>query len=135
MYPAVIGAAIGGMLFAAILTVLLLVYIIRNRNNNPRSTASPGKTLTSQRIKWSEDQKVDLRTLLDHLVQAREIYIKYVQAKLKMDSAHLGFGPALAIPRAASPLSVNPAPASQAPAAGEGNEPVSVTITVKATGS
>ncbi|XP_072230536.1 V-set and immunoglobulin domain-containing protein 10-like 2 [Leuresthes tenuis] len=36
MYPAVVGAAIGGMLFAAILTVLLLVYIIRNRNNNPR---------------------------------------------------------------------------------------------------
>ncbi|XP_027886371.1 V-set and immunoglobulin domain-containing protein 10-like 2 [Xiphophorus couchianus] len=36
MYPAVIGAAIGGMLFAAILTVLLLMYIIRNRNNNPR---------------------------------------------------------------------------------------------------
>ncbi|GLD67866.1 V-set and immunoglobulin domain-containing protein 10-like 2, partial [Lates japonicus] len=35
MYPAVIGAAIGGMLFAAILTALLLVYIIRNRNNNP----------------------------------------------------------------------------------------------------
>ncbi|XP_022618404.1 V-set and immunoglobulin domain-containing protein 10-like 2 [Seriola dumerili] len=36
MYPAVIGAAIGGMLFAAIITALLLVYIIRNRNNNPR---------------------------------------------------------------------------------------------------
>ncbi|XP_026038193.1 V-set and immunoglobulin domain-containing protein 10-like 2 [Astatotilapia calliptera] len=36
VYPAVIGAAIGGMLFAAILTVLLLMYIIRNRNNNPR---------------------------------------------------------------------------------------------------
>jgi len=38
MYPAVVGAAIGGMLFAAILTVLLLVYIIRNRNNNPRES-------------------------------------------------------------------------------------------------
>nr|XP_046267443.1 V-set and immunoglobulin domain-containing protein 10-like 2 [Scatophagus argus] len=36
MYPAVIGAAIGGMLFAAIVTALLLVFIIRNRNNNPR---------------------------------------------------------------------------------------------------
>ncbi|XP_041864734.1 V-set and immunoglobulin domain-containing protein 10-like 2 [Melanotaenia boesemani] len=36
MYPAVIGAAIGGILFAAIPTFLLLVYIIRNRNNNPR---------------------------------------------------------------------------------------------------
>ncbi|XP_041864733.1 V-set and immunoglobulin domain-containing protein 10-like 2 [Melanotaenia boesemani] len=38
MYPAVIGAAIGGMLFAAILTVLLLVFIIRNRHNNPRKS-------------------------------------------------------------------------------------------------
>ncbi|XP_030601523.1 V-set and immunoglobulin domain-containing protein 10-like 2 [Archocentrus centrarchus] len=36
LYPAVIGAAIGGMLIAAILTVLLLVFILRNRSNNPR---------------------------------------------------------------------------------------------------
>ncbi|XP_031728431.1 V-set and immunoglobulin domain-containing protein 10-like 2 [Anarrhichthys ocellatus] len=36
VYPAVIGAAIGGMLIAAFLTALLLVYIIRNRNNNPQ---------------------------------------------------------------------------------------------------
>ncbi|KAF3840824.1 hypothetical protein F7725_006686, partial [Dissostichus mawsoni] len=35
-YPAVIGAAIGGMFIAALITVLLLVFIIRNRNNNPR---------------------------------------------------------------------------------------------------
>ncbi|KAJ7997613.1 hypothetical protein DPEC_G00230830 [Dallia pectoralis] len=35
-YPAVIGAAIGGMLIAAIATILLFMYIIRNRNNNPR---------------------------------------------------------------------------------------------------
>ncbi|XP_027887452.1 V-set and immunoglobulin domain-containing protein 10-like 2 [Xiphophorus couchianus] len=36
MYPAVVGAAVGGMLFAAIPTVLLLVFIIRNRDSNPR---------------------------------------------------------------------------------------------------
>lgn len=35
-YPAVIGAAIGGMIIAAILTVLLFIFIVRNRNNNPR---------------------------------------------------------------------------------------------------
>ncbi|KAM9332690.1 V-set and immunoglobulin domain-containing protein 10-like 2 [Pholidichthys leucotaenia] len=35
VYPAVIGAAIGGMLLAVILTVLLLMCIIRNHNNNP----------------------------------------------------------------------------------------------------
>ncbi|GAA6097169.1 V-set and immunoglobulin domain-containing protein 10-like 2 [Tachysurus ichikawai] len=35
-YPAVIGAAIGGMLIATIATVLLFMYLVRNRNNNPR---------------------------------------------------------------------------------------------------
>lgn len=35
-YPAVIGAAIGGMLVATIATVLLFMYVVRNRNNNPR---------------------------------------------------------------------------------------------------
>lgn len=38
MYPAVVGAAVGGMLFAAIPTVLLLIYIFRNRSNNPRES-------------------------------------------------------------------------------------------------
>lgn len=38
VYPAVIGAAVGGMIFAAILMSLLLVYIVRNRNNNPRES-------------------------------------------------------------------------------------------------
>lgn len=33
-----VGAAIGGMLFAAIITALLLMYLIRNRNNNPRES-------------------------------------------------------------------------------------------------
>ncbi|XP_026862103.1 V-set and immunoglobulin domain-containing protein 10-like 2, partial [Electrophorus electricus] len=35
-YPAVIGAAIGGMLVATIPTVLLFLYVVRNRNNIPR---------------------------------------------------------------------------------------------------
>ncbi|ROL47584.1 V-set and immunoglobulin domain-containing protein 10-like 2 [Anabarilius grahami] len=35
-YPAVIGAAIGGMIIATIITVLLFMYVVRNRNNNPR---------------------------------------------------------------------------------------------------
>ncbi|XP_022531716.2 V-set and immunoglobulin domain-containing protein 10-like 2 [Astyanax mexicanus] len=34
--PAVIGAAIGGMLVAAIATILLFMYVVRNRNNMPR---------------------------------------------------------------------------------------------------
>ncbi|KAJ8402146.1 hypothetical protein AAFF_G00370110 [Aldrovandia affinis] len=40
-YPAVIGAAIGGMLLATILTVLLFLYIVRNRNNNRREYHPP----------------------------------------------------------------------------------------------
>ncbi|GAA6097168.1 titin-like isoform X1 [Tachysurus ichikawai] len=35
-YPAVIGAAIGGMLMATLTTVLLFIYVLRNRNNLPR---------------------------------------------------------------------------------------------------
>ncbi|XP_053505399.1 V-set and immunoglobulin domain-containing protein 10-like 2 [Ictalurus furcatus] len=35
-YPAVIGAAIGGMLLATLCTVLLFIYMLRNRNNHPR---------------------------------------------------------------------------------------------------
>ncbi|XP_059381435.1 V-set and immunoglobulin domain-containing protein 10-like 2 [Carassius carassius] len=35
-YPAVIGAAIGGMIIATLITVLLFIYVVRNRNNNPR---------------------------------------------------------------------------------------------------
>ncbi|XP_063058343.1 hemicentin-1 [Engraulis encrasicolus] len=35
-YPAVIGAAIGGMIVAGSLMFILFIYILRNRNNNPR---------------------------------------------------------------------------------------------------
>ncbi|KAF4077459.1 hypothetical protein AMELA_G00208480 [Ameiurus melas] len=41
-YPAVIGAAIGGMILATLSTVLLFIFVLRNRNNNPRpSMAQP----------------------------------------------------------------------------------------------
>lgn len=35
-YPAVIGAAVGGMIVATIGTMLLFMFIVRNRNRNPR---------------------------------------------------------------------------------------------------
>lgn len=48
-------------------------------------------------------------------------------------------GATMALPRASSPLTTSPLSAtpttSQAPPPGDDNEPVSVTITVKATGS
>ncbi|XP_075343486.1 V-set and immunoglobulin domain-containing protein 10-like 2 [Odontesthes bonariensis] len=60
-YPAVIGAAVGGMLFAVISTLLLFVYIIRNRNNNPRLHdmlfGSP-HSQSRENINFAEDEGV-----------------------------------------------------------------------------
>ncbi|XP_020564510.1 V-set and immunoglobulin domain-containing protein 10-like 2 [Oryzias latipes] len=127
MYPAVIGAAIGGMLFAAILTALLLVYIIRNRNNNPRlhdMLFGSQHSQSRENINFPEDEVVS------GLEGGREDR-----------GGSSSEGPVIAIPRAASPLTIpppsatpSPTPTIQAPPTDD-NEPVSVTITVKATGS
>ncbi|KAM9847033.1 V-set and immunoglobulin domain-containing protein 10-like 2 [Aulostomus maculatus] len=114
-YPAIVGAAIGGMLFAAIITALLLLYIIRNRNNNPRLH--------------------DLLFGLQHSQSRENINFPEDEVVGGMEGG-IG-GPSMALPRAASPLT--PAALSttpgQAPPTGDDNEPVNVTITVKATGS
>ncbi|XP_053297543.1 V-set and immunoglobulin domain-containing protein 10-like 2 [Pleuronectes platessa] len=125
MYPAVIGAAIGGMLFAALLTALLLVYVIRNRNNNPRlhdMLFGLQHSQSRENINFPEDD----------VVGGSEGGIEEIG----------GFsspGPTMALPRAASPLTASPMSAtpsaSQGPPPGDDNEPVSVTITVNATGS
>ncbi|KAG7516940.1 V-set and immunoglobulin domain-containing 10-like 2 [Solea senegalensis] len=114
MYPAVIGAAIGGMLFAALLTALLLVFIIRNRNNNPR--------------------------LHDMLFE--DEMVRGSGGGMEEIGGSSSSGPSMALPRAASPLTISPmsatpssSPSSHAPPPGDDNEPVNVTITVKATGS
>ncbi|KAM3869182.1 V-set and immunoglobulin domain-containing protein 10-like 2 [Diretmus argenteus] len=121
-YPAVIGAAIGGMIFAAILTVLLLLYIIRNRSNNSRLhdlLFGMQHSQSRENINFPEDE--------------------VVRDELEEIGASSSAGPALALPRAASPLAASPPSAmpitDQAPPPGDDNEPVSVTITVKATGS
>ncbi|XP_029375668.1 V-set and immunoglobulin domain-containing protein 10-like 2 [Echeneis naucrates] len=122
MYPAVVGAAIGGMLFAAIITVLLLVYLIRNRNNNPRLhdlLFGSRHSQSRENINFPEDEAVG-----------------GPEGRIEEISGLSSLGPAMALPRAASPLSATPTTTtSQAPAAGVDNEPVNVTITVKATGS
>ncbi|XP_042069439.1 V-set and immunoglobulin domain-containing protein 10-like 2 [Haplochromis burtoni] len=126
VYPAVIGAAIGGMLFAAILTVLLLMYIIRNRNNNPRLhdlLFGRQHSQSRENINFPEDE----------VVSKSEGGIEEIGGSSSL-------GPAMALPRASSPLTSSPVSAtltttSQAPPSGDDNEPVSVTITVKATGS
>ncbi|XP_061608397.1 V-set and immunoglobulin domain-containing protein 10-like 2 [Phyllopteryx taeniolatus] len=113
-YAAVIGAGIGGMLFAAIATVLLLVYIFRNRNNNPRlhdMLFGLHHSQSRENINFPEDE----------VVNGTETGIG------EMGSSS---SPGARIPRAASPLTT----AGQAPPTGD-NEPVNVTITVQATGS
>ncbi|XP_068572706.1 V-set and immunoglobulin domain-containing protein 10-like 2 [Cebidichthys violaceus] len=125
VYPAVIGAAIGGMLIAAFLTALLLVYIIRNRNNNPRlhdMLFGLQHSQSRENINFPEDE----------VVGGSEGGIEEI-------SGSSSPVPTMALPRAASPLTTSPLSAtptsSQAPPPGDDNEPVSVTITVKATGS
>ncbi|XP_047463867.1 V-set and immunoglobulin domain-containing protein 10-like 2 [Mugil cephalus] len=120
VYPAVIGAAIGGMLFAAILTVLLLVYIIRNRNNNPR--------LHDMLFGMQHSQsRENIHLPEDEVVAGSEGGIEEIGGSSSS-------GPTLALPRASSPLTT-PSPTSQASPTEDENEPVSVTITVKATGT
>ncbi|XP_069577958.1 V-set and immunoglobulin domain-containing protein 10-like 2 [Brachyistius frenatus] len=126
VYPAVIGAAIGGMLFAVIVTVLLLVYIIRNRNNNPRlhdMLFGQQHSQSRENINFPEDDVVGGS-----------------EGGLEEIGGSSSPGPTMAFPRAASPLTTSPTSAtptttSQAPPPGDDNEPVSVTITVKATSS
>ncbi|XP_068456267.1 V-set and immunoglobulin domain-containing protein 10-like 2 [Clinocottus analis] len=122
VYPAVIGAAIGGMLIAAFLTALLLVYIIRNRNNNPRihdMLFGLQHSQSRENINFPEDEVVGRS-----------------EGGIEEISGLSSPGPTMALPRAASPLTTTPRSAtpiptaSQAPAPGEDNEPVSVTITV-----
>ncbi|XP_049599476.1 V-set and immunoglobulin domain-containing protein 10-like 2 [Syngnathus scovelli] len=114
-YPAVIGAAIGGMLFAVIFTVLLLMYIFRNRNNSPRlhdMLFGLRHSQSRENINFPEDEGVSE-------VEGGGI------PEMGSSSSQ-----GLKIPRAASPL----AAADQGPPMGD-NEPVNVTITVQATGS
>ncbi|CAJ1063965.1 V-set and immunoglobulin domain-containing protein 10-like 2 [Xyrichtys novacula] len=114
--PAVIGAAFGGMLLAAFLTVLLLVFIIRNRNNNPRLhdlLFGSQHSQSRENINFPEDEVV-----------------AESEGGIEETGGSSSPGPAMALPRASSPL-----PTAQAPLPGGDNEPVNVTITVQATGS
>ncbi|XP_077402402.1 V-set and immunoglobulin domain-containing protein 10-like 2 isoform X1 [Vanacampus margaritifer] len=113
-YPAVVGAAVGGMLFAAIVTALLLMYIFRNRNNTPRlhdMLFGLRHSQSRENINFPEDE---------------------VASGMEGGIPELGSStnPGPRIPRAASPLTT----AGQAPPTGE-NEPVNVTITVQAANS
>ncbi|XP_038565576.1 V-set and immunoglobulin domain-containing protein 10-like 2 [Micropterus salmoides] len=123
LYPAVIGAVIGGMLFAAILTALLFVFIIRNRNNNPRLHDMLFGLQHSQ-------SRENINIPEDEVVGGSEGGVEEIGG---LSSP----GPTMAIPRASSPLTTSPGSAiptiSQAPPPGDDNEPVSVTITVNVT--
>ncbi|XP_071754218.2 V-set and immunoglobulin domain-containing protein 10-like 2 [Centroberyx gerrardi] len=125
-YPAVIGAAIGAAIFAAIVTALLLLCVIRNRNNNPRlhdMLFGMQHGQSRENINIPEDEVVR---------EGSEGGIEEIGASASQ-------APAMAFPRAASPRPASPMSATPttgpAPPPGDDNEPVNVTITVKATGS
>ncbi|XP_030009979.1 V-set and immunoglobulin domain-containing protein 10-like 2 [Sphaeramia orbicularis] len=122
--PAIIGAAIGGMLFAAFLTMLLLIFIIRNRHNNPR--------LHDMLFGMQHGQsRENINLPEDEVVGGSEGGIEDIGGLSTS-------GPSMALPRASSPLTITPqsaTPSAQAPPPGDDNDPVSVTITVKSIGS
>uniref|UniRef100_A0AAV2J7F4 Nephrin/kirre n=1 Tax=Knipowitschia caucasica TaxID=637954 RepID=A0AAV2J7F4_KNICA len=119
--PAIIGAAIGGMLFAAILTALLLMYIIRNRNNNPRLhdlLFGRQHSQSRENINFPEDEVMGSAGGIEDI------------------GGLSSSGATVSLPRAASPLaapSQSPGPALSTPPFDDGNEPVNVTITVNTT--
>ncbi|XP_056587738.1 V-set and immunoglobulin domain-containing protein 10-like 2 [Triplophysa dalaica] len=109
-YPAVIGAAIGGMLIATIATVLLFIFVVRNRNNNPRLhdlIFGRQNSQSRENINFPEDE----------VVGGSE-----GERGAEEQSPSTGQGPSMAMPRpTATPTNLPP-----------GEEPVNVTITVMA---
>ncbi|XP_057215475.1 V-set and immunoglobulin domain-containing protein 10-like 2 [Triplophysa rosa] len=109
-YPAVIGAAIGGMLIATIATVLLFIFVVRNRNNNPRLhdlIFGRQNSQSRENINFPEDE----------VVGGSE-----GERGAGEQSSSTGQGPSMALPRpTATPTNLPP-----------GEEPVNVTITVMA---
>ncbi|KAJ8266618.1 hypothetical protein GJAV_G00132550 [Gymnothorax javanicus] len=122
-YPAVIGAAIGGMLVAIIGTMLLLVYIVRNRNNNRRLhdfIFGRQNSQSRENINFPEDETVGR---MEGEEGAGEEVRHSPRATSPSPRARSGLAAASAIP--ASILEGLPP--------GDGNDPVNVTITVTAT--
>ncbi|XP_051534073.1 V-set and immunoglobulin domain-containing protein 10-like 2 [Myxocyprinus asiaticus] len=109
-YPAVIGAAIGGMIIATIATVLLFMFVVRNRNNNPRLhdlIFGRQNSQSRENINFPEDEVV-----------GRGEGDRGPGESSPSDSP----GPSMALPRpTATPTNLPP-----------GEEPVNVTITVMA---
>ncbi|XP_068601099.1 V-set and immunoglobulin domain-containing protein 10-like 2 [Brachionichthys hirsutus] len=123
--PAVIGAAIGGMLFAAIAIALLLIFLIRNRNSHPRlhdMLFGLHHSQSRENINFPEDEVA-----------------RAAEGGMEDSGGSASPGPTIALPRASSPLTISPQSAtptfSQAHPHGDDNDPVNVTITVKAVGS
>ncbi|XP_051955803.1 V-set and immunoglobulin domain-containing protein 10-like 2 [Xyrauchen texanus] len=109
-YPAVIGAAIGGMIIATIITVLLFMYVVRNRNNNPRLhdlIFGRQNSQSRENINFPEDE----------VVEGGE-----GERGTGEPSPSASPEPSMALPRpSATPTNLPP-----------GEEPVNVTITVMA---
>ncbi|XP_058866240.1 V-set and immunoglobulin domain-containing protein 10-like 2 [Acipenser ruthenus] len=116
-YPAVIGAAVAGMIVAAVGTMLVFQYIIRNRDNNPRlhdmffgiQPAESRENISNPEDEWGAMGSED----------GGEPTPQNTEGAVATDSAD-------PTPSAEAP--------PQPPPPGDENEPVNVTITVTATG-
>ncbi|XP_061105436.1 V-set and immunoglobulin domain-containing protein 10-like 2 [Conger conger] len=126
-YPAVIGAAIGGMLIAMIGTILLFMYIVRNRNNNRRLhdlIFGMQHSQSRENINFPEDETAGG-------LEGEEVVGGGSPPGVRQSPRAMRPSPLASAGPTASPES--PASVSGAPPPGGDNDPVNVTITVTAT--
>nr|XP_023656234.1 V-set and immunoglobulin domain-containing protein 10-like 2 [Paramormyrops kingsleyae] len=112
-YPAVIGAAVGGMIVATIGTMLLFMFIVRNRNINPRLHDfffGMQRSQSQENINYPEDEVVSRSQSEGHIEEG---------------APSPSPGPAV--------VSGSPMSAEDLPPTGDNADPVNVTITVTAT--
>ncbi|XP_028665399.2 V-set and immunoglobulin domain-containing protein 10-like 2 [Erpetoichthys calabaricus] len=116
-YPAVIGAAVAGMILATVATMLVFQYIVRNRNNNPRlHDMIFGMPPPNMQENIQPEDELEAGQNEDGEAQATQVQVAPQQA-----GGSPSEGPSPSTEAAAAP-----------PVAGDDNEPVSVTITVTA---
>ncbi|XP_064209245.1 V-set and immunoglobulin domain-containing protein 10-like 2 [Anguilla rostrata] len=126
-YPAVIGAAIGGMMVAMIGTMLLFVYIVRNRNNNRRLhdlIFGMQHSQSRENINFPEDEAAG-GIEGDEGAGEGGLPVAGQSPRATRPSSHASAGLAAS--------SASPASISEGLPPGGGDEPVNVTITVTAT--
>nr|XP_056716790.1 V-set and immunoglobulin domain-containing protein 10-like 2 [Euleptes europaea] len=132
-YPAVIGAAVTGMIVATVASLLGFQYIIRNRENNPRLhdlLFRRDGAEAQERISNPEDVEPEATTAVD--VGASE-QPGETSAPAEETSAEDSPEQATVAPEGSAPAEEDASDPEPAPAPADEDAPVNVTITVTAT--